>query len=154
MILIPVTTNYWVKQAFLVGKDFGSWPAYLLSLIHPTRVCGVISLGVPFFVPDPQRYKLLPEGFYISRWKVNISSFENCAGQRHRVDKRFAQNNLLAISLWTLELVHCFICTVRNPDELRQILVGSTWKPSFATSTFSSLEVKFPLRTRTRRLWI
>ncbi|EXB82800.1 Epoxide hydrolase 2 [Morus notabilis] len=58
-----------IEKAFLVGKDFGSWPVYLFCLIHPTRVCGVRSLGVPFFPPDPQRYKDLPEGFYIFRWK-------------------------------------------------------------------------------------
>ncbi|KAJ4843787.1 hypothetical protein Tsubulata_017415 [Turnera subulata] len=53
------------------GTDFGSWPVYLLSLHHPTRVSGIVSLGVPFFIPNPQRYKeLLPEGFYISRWKA------------------------------------------------------------------------------------
>ncbi|GMN50840.1 hypothetical protein TIFTF001_020001 [Ficus carica] len=58
-----------IEKAFLVGKDFGSWPVYLFCLVHPTRVRGVISLGVPFFLPDPQRYKDLPEGFYIFRWK-------------------------------------------------------------------------------------
>ncbi|PON96090.1 Epoxide hydrolase-like [Trema orientale] len=58
-----------IEKAFLVGKDFGSWPVYLFCLTYPTRVAGVISLGVPFFPPDPQRYKNMPEGFYIFRWK-------------------------------------------------------------------------------------
>ena len=62
--------NVDIAQAFLVGKDFGSWPVYLLSLLYTTRISGVISLGVPFFIPNPRRYKEhLPEGFYISRWK-------------------------------------------------------------------------------------
>ncbi|XP_044495615.1 bifunctional epoxide hydrolase 2-like isoform X2 [Mangifera indica] len=58
-----------IDKAFLVGKDFGSWPAYLLSILHPKRVSGIVSLGVPFFVPRPNRYQGLPEGFYIFRWK-------------------------------------------------------------------------------------
>ncbi|XP_021597782.1 epoxide hydrolase A isoform X4 [Manihot esculenta] len=67
---IGILDCFQIHKAFLVGKDFGSWPVYLLSLLHPTRISGVVSLGVPFFVPKPRRYKeLLPEGFYISRWK-------------------------------------------------------------------------------------
>lgn len=64
-------------QAFLIGKDFGAFPVYLLSLRHPTRVSGVVSLGVPFFPPQPNRNQGLPEGFYINRWKVlsNTSTF-------------------------------------------------------------------------------
>ncbi|KAM6550284.1 hypothetical protein CsatB_000092 [Cannabis sativa] len=56
-------------KVVLVGKDFGSWVAYLFCLTHPTRVAGVISLGVPFLLPNPQRYKNFSEGFYLSRWK-------------------------------------------------------------------------------------
>lgn len=59
----------------MVGKDFGSWPVYLLSLLHPTRISGIVSLGVPFFPPRPLRYKDLPEGFYINRWKVHAFFF-------------------------------------------------------------------------------
>ncbi|KAJ9168878.1 hypothetical protein P3X46_020360 [Hevea brasiliensis] len=66
---ICILEYFQIEKAFLVGKDFGSWPVYLLSLLHPTRIAGVVSLGVPFFVPRPQRYKELPEGFYITRWK-------------------------------------------------------------------------------------
>ncbi|TXG47353.1 hypothetical protein EZV62_026647 [Acer yangbiense] len=66
---LAILDHFQIEKAFLVGKDFGSWPVFLLSLLHPTRVSGVVSLGVPFFVPKPQRYQGLPEGFYISRWK-------------------------------------------------------------------------------------
>lgn len=59
-----------IPKAFLVGKDFGSWVVYLFSLIFPARVAGIVSLGVPFFAPDPKRYQNLPEDFYIYRWKV------------------------------------------------------------------------------------
>ncbi|XVF27669.1 hypothetical protein REPUB_Repub14bG0128600 [Reevesia pubescens] len=66
---LAILDSFHIDKAFLIGKDFGSWPVYLLSLLHPTRIHGVVSLGVPFFVPRPQRYRNLPEGFYISRWK-------------------------------------------------------------------------------------
>lgn len=66
---IAILDYFQIEKAFLVGKDFGSWPVYLLSLLHPTRISGIVSLGVPFFPPSPLRYKDLPEGFYINRWK-------------------------------------------------------------------------------------
>ncbi|KAF3451509.1 hypothetical protein FNV43_RR07604 [Rhamnella rubrinervis] len=66
---LSILDSLHIQKAFLVGKDFGSWAVYLFSLIHPTRVAGIISLGVPFFLPNPQRYLDLPEGFYIFRWK-------------------------------------------------------------------------------------
>ncbi|KAJ6925278.1 hypothetical protein NC651_009820 [Populus alba x Populus x berolinensis] len=66
---IAILDYFQIEKAFLVGKDFGSWPVYLLSLLHPTRISGIVSLRVPFFPPRPLRYKDLPEGFYINRWK-------------------------------------------------------------------------------------
>jgi pimeloyl-ACP methyl ester carboxylesterase len=63
---------------FLVGKDFGASPAYLFSILHPERVLGVITLGVPYAPPGPgpsMLHKYLPEGFYMLRWKVNIYIF-------------------------------------------------------------------------------
>ncbi|CAK9327451.1 unnamed protein product [Citrullus colocynthis] len=58
-----------IPKAFLVGKDFGSWIAYLVSLFFPAKVAGIVSLAVPFLPPKPKRYRDLPEGFYIFRWK-------------------------------------------------------------------------------------
>ncbi|CAK7350631.1 unnamed protein product [Dovyalis caffra] len=66
---VAILDYFQIKKAFMVGKDFGSWPVYLLSLLYPTRISGIVSLGVPFFPPRPLRYKDLPEGFYIHRWK-------------------------------------------------------------------------------------
>jgi pimeloyl-ACP methyl ester carboxylesterase len=63
---------------FLVGKDFGASPAYLFSILHPERVLGVITLGVPYAPPGPgpsMLHKYLPEGFYMLRWKVNLYIF-------------------------------------------------------------------------------
>ncbi|KAI9121487.1 hypothetical protein K1719_008520 [Acacia pycnantha] len=59
-----------LAQVFLVAKDYGARPAFLLALAHPEKILGVISLGVPYFPPaPPQFHNHLPEGFYISRWK-------------------------------------------------------------------------------------
>ncbi|CAJ1936422.1 unnamed protein product [Sphenostylis stenocarpa] len=59
-----------LPKVFLVGKDFGTRPAYLFSILHPEMVLGVVTLGVPYVPPGPSLYhKVLPEGFYILRWK-------------------------------------------------------------------------------------
>jgi len=59
-----------IPKVFIVGKDFGAWPAYFFALLYPERVLGVATLGIPFVPPGPITYnKSLPEGFYISRWK-------------------------------------------------------------------------------------
>ncbi|KAL3519709.1 hypothetical protein ACH5RR_017858 [Cinchona calisaya] len=55
---------------FLIGKDFGSRVAYVFTLLHPDRVTGVITLGIPFLPTQRRQYHhYLPEGFYISRWQ-------------------------------------------------------------------------------------
>ncbi|KAK3002954.1 hypothetical protein RJ639_019757 [Escallonia herrerae] len=66
---LAILDSYQIDKAFLIGKDCGAWPIYLLSLLHRTRVSGVVSLGVPFFPHRRRGYEDLPEGFYISRWK-------------------------------------------------------------------------------------
>ncbi|KAB5533980.1 hypothetical protein DKX38_017066 [Salix brachista] len=59
-----------ITKVVLVAKDFGAKPAYMLALLHPERVLGVVTMGVPFIPPGPSQYqKHLPEGFYISRWR-------------------------------------------------------------------------------------
>ncbi|KAJ4742515.1 alpha/beta-Hydrolases superfamily protein [Rhynchospora pubera] len=57
-----------ISKAFLVGKDFGSFPAYLFALLYPDRICGVVSIGMPY-LPIPISHDPLPEGFYINRWQ-------------------------------------------------------------------------------------
>ena len=63
-------------QAFLVGKDFGAIPGYLTAALHPERVAAIITLCVPFTLPGHSTVKkdLLPKGFYITRWQVQIPS--------------------------------------------------------------------------------
>ncbi len=41
-----------------------------MALVHPEKVLGVVTLGVPFILPGPPMSRDgLPEGFYMSRWK-------------------------------------------------------------------------------------
>ncbi|KAL5070642.1 hypothetical protein RYX36_021529 [Vicia faba] len=69
--LLAILDALSLSKVFIVGKDFGSRPAYLFSILHPERVLGVITLGVPYVPPRPAMYdKVLPEGFYIFRWAV------------------------------------------------------------------------------------
>ncbi|KAI5339120.1 hypothetical protein L3X38_018392 [Prunus dulcis] len=60
-----------IDKAVLVGKDFGAFPAYVIPALHPQRVSGMITVGVPFMQPDasPVQFHLLPKGFYMSRLK-------------------------------------------------------------------------------------
>jgi pimeloyl-ACP methyl ester carboxylesterase len=58
-------------QAFLVGTDLGSFPAYMIAVLYPERVTSLVSLGVPFRLPGPSDdIDLMPEGFYCKRWQV------------------------------------------------------------------------------------
>ncbi|CAN6460470.1 unnamed protein product [Victoria cruziana] len=68
---IAILDSFGISKAFFVGKDFGAMPAYLLAILHPERVLGVISLGIPYILPYPQLsdFQVLPEGFYILRWQ-------------------------------------------------------------------------------------
>ncbi|PIA28356.1 hypothetical protein AQUCO_07100022v1 [Aquilegia coerulea] len=70
--LLGILDHYKIKKAFIVGKDFGAQVGYSFELLHPDRVLGVVTLGVPY-VPDAlsaQLYSSLPEGFYIKRWMI------------------------------------------------------------------------------------
>ncbi|XP_022845670.1 uncharacterized protein LOC111368578 [Olea europaea var. sylvestris] len=59
-----------ISKVFLVSKDFGSAVVSIFVLLHQERVSGFVTLGVPFRPPRlPTHHKLLPEGFYISRWQ-------------------------------------------------------------------------------------
>lgn len=57
---------------FVVGKDFGAWPAYYFALKHPERALGVVTLGVPFLPPESIKSSQgpIPEGVYTLRWRV------------------------------------------------------------------------------------
>ncbi|TXG55191.1 hypothetical protein EZV62_020447 [Acer yangbiense] len=62
-----------ISKAFLVGKDAGVFPAYMLGASCPEKVAGIITMGVPFMLPGPSMSQTitdnLPKGFYTVRWK-------------------------------------------------------------------------------------
>lgn len=68
-----IVFNLHSTQVYLIGKDFGSRIVYLFSLLHPERVSGIITLGVPFSPPSrPSVVNHHSEGSYISRWQVQL----------------------------------------------------------------------------------
>uniref|UniRef100_A0A7N0TKB1 AB hydrolase-1 domain-containing protein n=1 Tax=Kalanchoe fedtschenkoi TaxID=63787 RepID=A0A7N0TKB1_KALFE len=68
---VGVLDSYGVDKAFVVGKDFGVRVAYLLAKLHPERVEGVVTIGLPMApLGPPTFHQTLPEGFYILRWQV------------------------------------------------------------------------------------
>lgn len=58
-----------ISKVFVIGKDFGSMVGYILSLFHPEKVAGIVSLGVAFRPPGSRTHLALPEGYYIQRWQ-------------------------------------------------------------------------------------
>ncbi|CAI9087507.1 OLC1v1021587C2 [Oldenlandia corymbosa var. corymbosa] len=68
--MVEVLDALSIQKVFLVGKDFGAPLAYYIALLHPNRVSAIATLGLPFLAPkNPLRHNLLPEGFYVYRWK-------------------------------------------------------------------------------------
>ncbi|XP_010245306.1 PREDICTED: bifunctional epoxide hydrolase 2-like isoform X1 [Nelumbo nucifera] len=68
--LLVILDSLCISKVFIVAKDFGAFSAYQFALIHPKRVSGVITLGIPFIPPNQMaRHLKLPEGFYILRWR-------------------------------------------------------------------------------------
>ncbi|XP_058088565.1 uncharacterized protein LOC131235404 [Magnolia sinica] len=62
--------SFGIQKTFLVSKDFGVFTASLFAVLHPKRLLGFITLGVPFILPGSKTVsKDLLKGFYISRWQ-------------------------------------------------------------------------------------
>ncbi|EEF44461.1 bifunctional epoxide hydrolase 2 [Ricinus communis] len=60
-----------ISKVFLIAKDFGVLALSLVAVLHPKRVYGFATLGIPFLLPGPNanRSNLMPKGFYITRWQ-------------------------------------------------------------------------------------
>ncbi|KAG9440995.1 hypothetical protein H6P81_016849 [Aristolochia fimbriata] len=69
--LLAILDSLAIPKAFLVSKDFGVLPANLFTVLHPERVSGLITLGIPLFPPvrSAIQFDLLPKGFYVMRWQ-------------------------------------------------------------------------------------
>lgn len=64
----------------------------MVAAVHPERVSGVITLGIPFMLPGPSsvRNQQLPQGFYITRWQViQILIFDTNMKHSHLLDSIF-----------------------------------------------------------------
>ncbi|XP_044503554.1 bifunctional epoxide hydrolase 2-like [Mangifera indica] len=71
--VVALLDYFTINKALLVGKDFGALPVFILAALHPERVAGVVTLGIPFMVPGPSVVQMLdnlPNGFYVKRWQV------------------------------------------------------------------------------------
>ncbi|KAM0072585.1 putative soluble epoxide hydrolase [Helianthus debilis subsp. tardiflorus] len=68
--ILAIIDSLAINKIFLVAKDAGVRSAYVFTLRYPTRVTGVIALGIPHTPFGSPRYLTeLPEGFYINRWR-------------------------------------------------------------------------------------
>ncbi|KAM7525109.1 hypothetical protein LguiA_015011 [Lonicera macranthoides] len=90
--ILAVLDSRGISKVFLVGKDFGARPAYLLAILHPERVIGVVTCGVPFTPLVTRKFgSELPEGFYINRWKEPVGRAEADFG---RLDAKTVVRNV------------------------------------------------------------
>ncbi|KAF5811915.1 putative soluble epoxide hydrolase [Helianthus annuus] len=68
--ILAIIDSLAINKIFIVAKDAGVRSAYVFTLRYPTRVTGVITLGIPHTPFGGPRYLTeLPEGFYINRWR-------------------------------------------------------------------------------------
>ncbi|KAM0001008.1 putative soluble epoxide hydrolase [Helianthus debilis subsp. tardiflorus] len=68
--ILAIIDSLAINKIFIVAKDAGVRSAYVFTLRYPTRVTGVIALGIPHTPFGSPRYLTeLPEGFYINRWR-------------------------------------------------------------------------------------
>eukprot|EP00262_Sarcandra_glabra_P015642 TRINITY_DN487_c0_g1_i3.p1 TRINITY_DN487_c0_g1~~TRINITY_DN487_c0_g1_i3.p1 ORF type:complete len:313 (+),score=64.86 TRINITY_DN487_c0_g1_i3:227-1165(+) len=69
--LLAILDFFDISKVFLVGKDFGAPIVYHFVLLHPEKVSGAVTLGIPYVIPGPHAFSphLFPKGFYISRWQ-------------------------------------------------------------------------------------
>ncbi|GAB4831222.1 hypothetical protein Ancab_005233 [Ancistrocladus abbreviatus] len=68
--LLAILDHLQISKVFLVAKDFGAMSAYRFALLHPDRMLGIVTMGIPYLPPGAiNAFAQLPEGFYISRWR-------------------------------------------------------------------------------------
>ncbi|KAI3954723.1 hypothetical protein MKW92_020664 [Papaver armeniacum] len=67
-----------ISKAFVIGKDFAAMTVFQFAILHPEKVKGIVTCGIPYCPPGgfEQLFSQLPEGFYISRWKEPVGRAE------------------------------------------------------------------------------
>ncbi|XP_051126112.1 uncharacterized protein LOC127248024 [Andrographis paniculata] len=134
-----------VPKAFLIGKDFGAWPAYQIPLLHPERVSGVVTLGVPYIPPPPPSagsfLARLPEGFYVARWQKPGRAEADFG----RLDNKSVIRNIYVL------FSRAEMPTAAENQEIMDLVDSSTPLPSWFTeedlAAYGSLYEKSGFRT-------
>ncbi|XP_076885431.1 epoxide hydrolase 2-like isoform X2 [Bidens hawaiensis] len=68
--LLAIIDSLAIDKIFIICKDAGVRPAYVFTLRYPTRVTGVIALGIPHTPFRRESFLTeLPEGCYLNRWR-------------------------------------------------------------------------------------
>lgn len=100
-------------QAFIIGQDFGAIIAYLVAVVYPEKIASVITLGIPFINPGASAVKndLLPKGFYITRWQVQIL-FHNIFILFYIPSGQYKQNEIHAYLIYIRPNIHVFFLLV------------------------------------------
>ncbi|CAN1221761.1 Epoxide hydrolase A, partial [Linum grandiflorum] len=66
---VNLPLRHFVEQVVLIGKDWGAFVASWLGVLHPERVSGIVTLGIPLAIPGSFLAGFtVPEGVYTSRW--------------------------------------------------------------------------------------
>ncbi|KAJ4975704.1 hypothetical protein NE237_000810 [Protea cynaroides] len=68
--ILAIIDFFSIPKVFIVGKDFGATFAYSFAVLHPEKVAGVITMGVPY-IPSLSALSFsdIPEGYYVLRWQ-------------------------------------------------------------------------------------
>ncbi|CAN1327139.1 Bifunctional epoxide hydrolase 2 [Linum perenne] len=71
-LAIPKANNFTEfnhSVVVLIGKDWGAFVASWFGILHPDRVSGIVTMGIPLAVPGSFLAGFtVPEGVYTSRW--------------------------------------------------------------------------------------
>ncbi|CAL1372744.1 unnamed protein product [Linum trigynum] len=70
--LAAVLDSLNISKVVLIGKDTGAFIASWFGVLHPKRVLGIVTMGIPLSVPGTASSFIsstIPEGFYALRWQ-------------------------------------------------------------------------------------
>nr|AFN53701.1 putative epoxide hydrolase 3 [Linum usitatissimum]AND01144.1 putative epoxide hydrolase 3 [Linum usitatissimum] len=67
--LVAILDSLAIPKVVLIGKDWGAFVASWFGVLHPDRVSGIVTLGIPLAIPGSFLAGFtVPEGVYTSRW--------------------------------------------------------------------------------------
>ncbi|KAF5205929.1 Bifunctional epoxide hydrolase [Thalictrum thalictroides] len=151
--LLALLDFFNIPKAFLVAKDFGVRPAYHFALLHPEKVLGVVTLGIPFLLTGPQVFprEHLPDGFYMLRWQEPGRAEADFG----RFDVKTVVRNIYIL------FSGCELPVAKEDQEIMDLVHPSTPLPSWFTeedlANYASLYEKSGFRTALQvpyRAWL